>query len=398
MLSSTHSSISERINHRTTKEQHEHAAKYHEDEAAKKKPAENPNQGKLFEKAGNSMSKHESLTQMAAFANGDVLHKNVDHPRPGAEATPMTGFESGKKKAPDQSVKKPELVNHDNPSLELPEGAEDDDSTPGMKSAEMVDHPREGGAMKKGGLDALEDFVKSAMPEGVPSGLPSSHVEANGGELDGVGAPEGAQDTGEQTAASTSHLDGSGEDANLRELSKRYGAPGAGEEDLESSAGGQKLQKGWVDWDQAADDGEYLRAQLASQLMNKSLDVTVGLGVKSSRQAPVQPEPKMPSVYFQKGGLGTVYVDSEDRMIEKSMERVSGTTFTQGSQLNIGAPIQHETECGGCGTLVKSFLYSCTACGLPLNKSAPSGEQGMRIAKSVAMSLVPSDEDEISIG
>lgn len=248
--------------------------------------------------------------------------------------------------------------------------------------------------------DILHDFIlksdgQGGLPAtGVPPGLPSSLRPEDGGTVAGVGAPTGAQSPPEAGVAATAGNPGTGGDQDLQ-------AETPSEEDLEKEAGGQKLSKSsdaqWVDWDQAKDDGEYLRAQLTSQLLNKSLDVSIGLGVKARRAEEAPVERRLPNVVFQKGGM-VVYVDSEDQKIEKAMERAGGhLVFNQGSQANVGAPIHNSIECG-CGALVKSYLSSCTECGASLHGVSLPESQGLRLSKSVASALLPGEEDDILIG
>lgn len=267
----------------------------------------------------------------------------------------------------------------------------------GLSSLDAIVQKSQSGAQvmdSNNPIDILSEFIQKSsggMPTGEPpTDLPTSLREVDGGQVAGVGAPTGAQSPAPSTVASTSGASG----VPAEDLQGKT----PGEKDLESEAGGQKLQKSipFVDWDQAADEGEFLRAQLASQLLNKSLDVTIGAGVKRERQEAVEEAQELPSVYFQKGG-NTVYVDSEDRRIEKAMSRTGGTTFTQGSQANIGAPVQHESSCPNCDSMVKSYLSSCTECGVNF-KGVQYEAQGLVLEKSIAESILYRGDEDISIG
>lgn len=249
-------------------------------------------------------------------------------------------------------------------------------------------------------MDTLKDFIRKAqsMPSGdPPQQMPTTRREVDGGEVDGAGKTDGAQSPQAETVASTAGNPSPGSDEDLEEKAKGK-APEATSADLESEAGGTPLRKAnFVNWEDSRDNGELALAQLQHQLLNKSMDVPFGIGFAPTKKKVEAAKAEMPSVYFQKGGA-VVYVDSEDRRIEKSMARVqSGLTFTQGSQANLGAPIQHQAECGHCHELVKSYLSTCESCGVSFHKSYQE-EQGLVLSKSTAASLIPTDEDEISIG
>lgn len=246
--------------------------------------------------------------------------------------------------------------------------------------------------------DILNDFISKSEGQGgmpasdVPSAMPTTRRPADGGDVEEAGKVSGAQSPAATTVASTSGGSASGGEDLQAKTPK--------DKDLEDEAGGEKLSKSdqWVDWNQAADQGEYLKAQLVNQLLNKSMDVKVGYAGKIARPEVKAPEPKLPNVYFQKGG-SIAYVDSEDQRIEKAMQRAGGhTTFSQGSQANFGAPIQHETACTQCDAMVKSYLSSCTECGTSLHGVQLQESQGLSISKSVATSLVPGSDDDILIG
>lgn len=223
-----------------------------------------------------------------------------------------------------------------------------------------------------------------------PSKMPTGRRVVDGEDMEEVGKETGAQSPPAATVASTSQAESTSEDDLKKKTPK--------DADLEEEAGGNKMEKGnFIDWNSAADEGEYLRAQLTSQLMNKSMDVRMGIGVRSPKEIPATPF-TMPNVYFQKGGA-YAYVDSEDQRIEKAMERSGGhLQFSQGSQANFGAPVQHQSECGNCNALVKSYLSNCEECGVSLHGVERSETQGLQLSKSVSSALIPGAEDDILIG
>lgn len=236
---------------------------------------------------------------------------------------------------------------------------------------------------------------QGAMPAAgdPPSSMPMSMRTVDGESLEGVGNPTGPQSPPATTMASVTGIDEDEEEDDLQKKTPK-------DEDLMETADGSAMKKArgnFIDWNQAADDGQLLKAQLISQLLNRSEDVYFGIGVKPAQHVPVVEQPKMPNVYFQKGGA-YVYVDSEDQIIEKALNRANALTFTQGGQVNLGAPVQHEASCPHCNSLVKSYLYSCTECGVPLRGTIRAEAQGLLLSKSVSSTLIPNEDEDIKIG
>lgn len=357
----SHEPIETEAGEHLTHDQHKDIAAYHHEQA---------HHHEVHSKVGNDFS-----------AKIDHRDKSAQH-----EHAAKYHETEAKKKAPKADPNQGELFKKSSSSPDL------DDF---IRKSEA--HSAAGENTMESASAILDEFLSKSEGQGgmpatgnPPSEMPMSRREVDGGEVAEAGKASGAQSPPANTAASTSGGSPSPSDDLQKKTPK--------DKDLECDAPGQALQKGQlIDWNQAADDGERIRAQLVSQLMNKSMDVEIGIGVKLEKSAPVQNPVEMPSIYFQKGGA-YVYVDSEDRRIEKAMANVGGQLcFSQGSQANFGAPIQHERECYNCHSLVKSFLASCTDCGVQFHGTAPE-VQGLRLEKSVAASLIQTDEDDILIG